>query len=171
MTFLLDAKLYKTMGLSWFRLRCDGRPRPLRDGARAVRREGCAWSSMPESQLPRRRIRPPSKEYSSCVAPLCVRIRISVTTMRLAGWMRRGSDVLLVMNGGFAGVAGTATLWYGFGSLWTGAGNWSAFSCEDDGVGGGCGDFSESFGWGKGKTEYECGGGFECCFGFYFAFG
>jgi len=60
---------------------------------------------------------------------------------------------------------------YGFGSIWTGAGNWSAFSCEDDGVGGGCGDFSESFGWGKGKTECECGSGFECCFGFYSAFG
>jgi hypothetical protein len=55
---------------------------------------------------------------------------------------------------------------YGFGSLWTGAGNRSAFSCEDDGGGGRCGDFSESFGGGEGETEGRGEFGFSCCFGF-----
>src|SRR4030088_2199783 len=57
MTFLLQIKLYKTMGLSWFRQQYDGQPRLLRDGARAVRPEAYAWSSIPESQLLRRRVR------------------------------------------------------------------------------------------------------------------
>src|SRR5260370_25676034 len=70
MTFLLDTKLYRTMGLSWVRRRCDGRPRPLRDGERAVRREACACGSIPEGQLPLRRIHRPSKEHSSLRCPL-----------------------------------------------------------------------------------------------------
>jgi hypothetical protein len=85
--------------------------------------------------------------------------------------MRRSSDVLLVCEWRLSRVWGNGyTLRYGFGSLWTGAGNWSAFSCEDDGVGGGCGYFSESFCGGKGRAE--CGGslGFNCCFGFYGGF-
>src|ERR1700686_3107718 len=55
----------------------------------------------------------------------------------------------------------------GFGSRWAGAGNWSAFSGEDDGVGGGGGDSPESFRGGKGEGECRGGFGFSCwCFGF-----
>jgi hypothetical protein len=69
------------------------------------------------------------------------------------------------LGGGFRGCGGNGyTLEYGFGSVWTGAGNWSAFGREDDGVSGGCGDVSESFGGGQGETE-SCGR-FLCCFGF-----
>ena len=75
------------------------------------------------------------------------------------------------VNGGFRGCGGNGyTLRYGFGSLWTGAGNWSAFSGEDDDVGGGCGYFSEPFGGGKGRAERGGGFGFNCFFGFYGSF-
>src|SRR5580704_10131720 len=55
---------------------------------------------------------------------------------------------------GFRGGGGNGyTLGYGFGSIRSCAGNWSSFSCEDDGVGGGCRDSPESFGW-EGEAGY-----------------
>ena len=153
MTFLLHIKLYKTNGLRWFLRRCDGRPRPVRDDARAVRREACACSSMRESQLPRRRIHRPSKEDFSCIAPSLRSDSDFCYFDTLPGWMRQVSGVLLVCEWSFGVWRERLHFGYGFGSIWTGAGNWSAFSCEDDGVGGGCSDSSESFGGCAGEPE------------------
>jgi hypothetical protein len=67
-------------------------------------------------------------------------------------------------------VNGVSRLWrerlhfgYGFGSIRSRAGNWSSFGCEDDGVGGGCGDSPESF---RGEGETGRGDWFGCGFEF-----
>src|SRR4030081_3018374 len=109
MTFLLQIKLYKTMGLSWFRQRYDGRPRPFPDGARAIRREACGFGSIPESQLLRRRVRPSSKEHSSL---LPLRVLISFFLRLRCAWRVGCGEVLMccwLVNGGFAVVAGRGT--------------------------------------------------------------
>jgi len=41
MPFLLHIELYKTIGLSWFRRQCGGRPRLVRGGAPKARRVAC----------------------------------------------------------------------------------------------------------------------------------
>jgi hypothetical protein len=115
------------------------------------------------------------KNIFHCVAPsLRSDCDLSGIAMHLGGWMRQCSGALLVSRGGFRGCGGNGyTLGYGFGSVWTGAGNRSAFGREDDGVGGGCGDLSESFGGGQGETE-SCGRFLSCfgvgCFGFFGGF-
>src|SRR3982075_2517124 len=98
------------MGLRWFRQRYDGRPRPFPDGARAIRREACACGSIPEILLLRRRVRPSSKEHSSL---LPLRVLISIFPRLRCAWRVGCGEVLMccwLANGGFAVVAGTATL-------------------------------------------------------------
>ena len=148
------------MGLKWFRRWCGGRPRPFRGGGREVRRAGCGWDSRPENRPLLRRIHQPSKRHFSLRCPLFV--MASIYVLRCGWWVGCGKILMCCwfVNGGFRGLGGNSyTLGYGFGSLWTGAGNWSAFSCEDDGVGGGCSDSSESFGGCAGEPEYCCGTG------------
>jgi hypothetical protein len=71
-----------------------------------------------------------------------------------AGWMRRSSDALPVCGGGYRRCGGNGyTLGYGFGSIRSCAWDWSAFSCEDGGVGSGCSDSSQSLRGGKGEAE------------------
>jgi hypothetical protein len=114
------------------------------------------------------------KNIFHCVAPSwrpdCdlsgIAICLLVVRMRLGGWMRQCSGALLV-GVELSGCGGNGyTLGYGFGSIRSCAGNWSAFGREDDGVGGGCGDSSESFRGGEGEREC-CGFGFNSCFGVY----
>jgi hypothetical protein len=172
MTFLLQIKLYKTKGLKRFRRWCGGRPRPFRGGGRGVRRAGCGWDSRPGNPPLLRKIHQPSKIHFSLRYPFLMWLRSTCPDAT------RGLDAGTILmccwfvNGEFRGRGGNGyTLGYGFGSLWTGVGNWSAFGCEDDGVCGGCSDSSESVGGCAGGPEC-CGSGFDshskCGFGFGF---
>src|SRR5713226_9712281 len=86
--------------------------------------------------------------------------------MRLTSWRLRNSESVGLSMEVSRARRKRLHFGYGFGSLWTSAGNWSAFSCEDDGVGGGCGDSPESFHRGKGESEWRGSFGFNCRFGF-----
>jgi hypothetical protein len=86
--------------------------------------------------------------------------------------MRQRSDALLVSEGRLSRCGGNSyTLVYGFGSIRSCAWDWNSFSCEDDGVGSGCGDVSEPLCGGKGEAECRGGLGFDWGFGFDGGFG
>jgi hypothetical protein len=87
MTFLLPIELYKTTRLTWFRPRCDGRPRPVLVGVPGVRRAGWDSDSRQESRQRRRNIPLPTKgHFSFGLTPLSTSL---VLRWRLVGWMRR----------------------------------------------------------------------------------